>query len=133
MVLSAAYLKRNELVFTANKLHKLNTSEKDIENLTYHERCCLLYSNRVFVARHFQYRLQVFLKEIVVDDPLGKTKCYSIRVEFQVCGSPHVHCFLCVPNAPVLTSNTRKSMWLLLIKLFMHSCLTEMKIQNFMI
>ena len=49
----------------------------------------------------FQYRVEVFFKEIVVDGPLGKTKYYAIGVEFQVRGSPHAHCFLWVANAPV--------------------------------
>ena len=69
-------------------------SEETIDNLTYHDRCRLLNSNPILVARHFQYRVEVFFKEIVVDGPLGKTKYYAIRVELQVGGSPHVHCFL---------------------------------------
>ena len=39
---------------------------------------------------------------------MGKTKYYVIRVEFQVRGSPHVHCFLWLANAPVLTSNNKE-------------------------
>ena len=31
---------------------------------------------------------------------------YAIRVEFQVRGSPHIHSFLWVLNAPVLTEKT---------------------------
>ena len=31
---------------------------------------------------------------------------YAIRVEFQVCGSPQIHSFLWVLNAPVLTEKT---------------------------
>ena len=38
----------------------------------------------------------------------GDTKYYAIRVKFQVHGSPHVHCFLWVANAPVLTSNIKE-------------------------
>ena len=37
-----------------------------------------------------------------------KTKYYAIHIEFQVCGSLHVHCFLWVVNAPVLTSNNKE-------------------------
>ena len=131
MTLPSTDLKWNELVSIVNKLHKLNMSEEDIENLTYHDRCHLLNSNPVLVAKHFQYRVEVFFKEIVVDGPMRKTKYYTIGLEFQVRGSPHVHSLLWVTNAPVL--KTRKSMWLLLIKLFMHSYLTEMKIKNFMV
>ena len=108
MTLSSADLKWNELVSMIKKLHKLNMSQEDIENLTYHDRCPLLNSNPVLVARHFQYRVEFFFKEIVVDGPSGKTKYYAICAEFQVRGSPHVHCFLWVASAPVLTSKNKE-------------------------
>ena len=71
----------------------LSSAEEDIKNLAYHQRCQLLHSNSVLVARQFQYRVQIFFKDIVIDGPLGKAKHYAIRVKFQVRGSPHVHCF----------------------------------------
>ena len=108
MTVSSAVLKWNELVSIINKLHKLNMSEEDIENLSYHDRCHLLNSNPVLVARYFQYRVDVFFNEIVVDGPLAKTKYCAIHVEFQVHGSPHVHCLLSVGNAPVLTSKNKE-------------------------
>ena len=76
--------------------------------MAYHQRSQLLKSNPVLVARHFQYRVEVFFKEIIIDGPLGKTKYYAIRVEFQVRGLPHVHCFLWVMNAPVLNSDNKE-------------------------
>ena len=72
------------------------------------ERCNLLNSNPVLVARHFQYRVEVFFKEIVIDGPLGKTKYYVIRVEFQVRGSPHIHSFLWMVNAPSFTKSNKE-------------------------
>ena len=36
------------------------------------------------VARYFQYCVEVFFKEIVIDSPLGKTKYYAIPVELCV-------------------------------------------------
>ena len=56
----------------------------------------------------FPVSARSFFKEIVVDSPLGKTKYYATRVEFQVRGSPHVHCFLWVANAPVLTLKNKE-------------------------
>ena len=97
MTLSSADLKWNEIVSIVNKLHKLNMSQEEIENLTYRDRCCLLKSNPALVARHFQHHGQ-----------LEKTKYYAICVEFQVRGSPHVHCFLWVTTAPVLTSKNKE-------------------------
>ena len=69
MTLSSADLKWNELVSIINKLHKLDMSEEDIENSTYHDRCHLLNSNPILVAKHFWYWVEVFFKEIVVDGP----------------------------------------------------------------
>ena len=42
------------------------------------------------MARHFQYKVEVFFKEILLDDPLEKKNC-AIGTEFQEKGSPHVH------------------------------------------
>ena len=49
---------------------------------------------------NFQYNVQVFFKEIIIDGPLGKTKYYVIRIEFPERGSPHVHSFRWILNAP---------------------------------
>ena len=80
-------------------------SEEDIEKIPYHDRCRLLNNNPVLVARHFQYRVECFFRQIVIDGPLGKTKYYAIRVEFQVRGSPQIRCFICILNASVLNEN----------------------------
>ena len=74
--------------------------------LSYQERCKLLNSNPVLVARHFQYKVEPFFKEIVLDGPLGKTKYYAIRIEFQERGCPHVHSFIWIFNAPNIENDT---------------------------
>ena len=38
--------------------------------------------------------------------PLRKVKYYAIRVKFQFRGSPHIHSFFWVLNAPTLAENT---------------------------
>ena len=48
---------------------------------------------KLIVGMHFQYKVVVFFKEIILDGPLEKIKDYAIRVEFQESGSPHVHSF----------------------------------------
>ena len=98
MTLSSADMKWNELVSIINKLHMLDLSD----------RCCLLNSNPVLVAKHFQYRVEVLFKKVIVDGPLGKTKNYTTDVEFQVPGSPHMHCFIWVVNGAVLTLNNKE-------------------------
>ena len=107
MTISSADLKWNGLVLIINRLQRLDLSEENIRNLSFQDRCRLLNSNIVVVAKHFQYRVAVFLKGVIVDGPLGKTKYYAIRVEFQVRSSPHVHCLLWVVNASVLSSNNK--------------------------
>ena len=103
LTLSCADLRWNELVSIISKLDSANIAVKDLNNISYHDRCAVLNSNPVLVARHFQYRVELFFKLFVVDGPLGKTKYYAIRVEFQVRGSPHIHSFIWVENAPKLT------------------------------
>ena len=71
--------------------------------MSYHKRCDTLNKNPVLVLRHFQYRVEMFFKIIVLDGLLGKTQYYAIRVAFQVRGSPHIHCFIWILNAPKLT------------------------------
>ena len=55
------------------------------------------------MARHFQFKVEMFLKEIILDVPLVKTIYYAIRVEFQVKGSPQIHYFLWIVNATILS------------------------------
>ena len=96
---SCADLRWNESISIIPKLNGLNISDEDINQICYHERCDTLNKNHVLIFRHFQYRVEIFLKTIILNGPLGKN--YSaIRVEFQVRGSPHVHLFICVLNSP---------------------------------
>ena len=100
LILSCAELRWEELPYIINKLNNLGLSEKELKNLSYQERCNLLNNNRVLVARHFQYKAEVFFKEIILDGSLGKTRYYAIRIEFQERGSPHAHSFIFIFNAP---------------------------------
>ena len=100
LILSCAELRWEELPYIINKLNNLGLSEKELKNLSYQERCNLLNNNRVLVARHFQYKAEVFFKEIILDGSLGKTRYYAIRIEFQGRGSPHAHSFIFIFNAP---------------------------------
>ena len=79
---------------------------KELKYLSYQERCNLLNNNIVLVARHFQYKVEIFSKEIILDGPLGKTKYYAIRIEFQESDIPHVHSFICIFNGPNIENET---------------------------
>ena len=83
LTLSCADLRWDELPYIINKLNNLNLIDEEIRNLTYQQRIKLLNDNPVLVARHFQYKMQVFFKEIVLDGPFGKTKYNALRIEFQ--------------------------------------------------
>ena len=100
LTLSCAELRWKELPYIINKLNNLGFSDEKLKNLSYQERCNLLNNKPVFAARHFQYSVKVFFKEIIFDGLLGETKYYAIRIEFQERGSPHVHSFIWIFNAP---------------------------------
>ena len=108
LTLSCADLRWNELVEIISKLNNLRLAKKIVEGLNYFERCDILNSNGVLLARHFQHRVEIFFKERLInrDGPLGKIKYYAIWVEFHFRGSPDMHCFLWVLNAPTLEENT---------------------------
>ena len=68
LTLSCADLRWNELPYIINKLNNLCLSDEELENLCYQERTKLLNENSVLVARHFQYKVQVFFKELILDN-----------------------------------------------------------------
>ena len=73
--------------------------------MDFFEQCTYLNMNPVLLGRHFQYRVDLFFKVIVINGPLGKVKYHATRVEFQVRGSPHIHSFLWIVNAPILSKD----------------------------
>ena len=83
MTLSCANLRWNELISVIAELNGENLEEDDINNMDFFKRCHYLNLNPVVLARHFQYRFEVFFKVVIVDGPLGKVKYYAIRVEFR--------------------------------------------------
>ena len=64
MTLSYADLRWNELIEIIAKLNSLNLTDDDIKYMCYQDRCDTLNKNPVLVARHFQYRVEVFLKRL---------------------------------------------------------------------
>ena len=105
MTLSCADLRWDELIYIIAKLRGETLSQEQVDNLDFFERCAYLNLNPVLLARHFQYRLEAFFTTIVLNGSLGKVTYHVMRIEFQVRGSPHVHCFLWVLNAPTLKLN----------------------------
>lgn len=79
----------------------------NIDELDWSEKCGLIRRNPVTAARMFDHRWHCFLKHVIMSpaQPIGKIKDYFYHVEFQQCGSPHVHCLFWVENAPKLSDH----------------------------
>ena len=104
MTLSCADLRWNELISIISALKGEILKEEAINRLDYFQCCSYLNLNPVLLAHHFQYRVEISFKTIVLDGILGKVK-YAIRVEFQLRGGPHIHSFIWILDAPVLHKN----------------------------
>lgn len=63
------------------------------------ERCNLLNNNTVLVAKHFQYKVEIFPNEIIVV-LFGKNNFFAIRIEFQERSIQHVDPFTWIFNTP---------------------------------
>ena len=72
----------------------------------------LVMANPVMAAQHFVKRWKSLLKHIILngkEGALGEVTDYFARVEFQNRGSPHLHIFLWIKNAPnIATLEGRK-------------------------
>ena len=105
---SAADMKWPDLIQTIARQSGEILSDEDVYNLSYAERCNWLRSNPVTAVRHFHYRLETFVKRVLMSNanPLGEIVDYVIRIEFQARGSPHAHTLLWVKNAPQINVQT---------------------------
>ena len=86
-------------------------TDDEIAAMSYDEKCKMLNSNPVAVAKHFQFRLERLFKDLILSTSnlIGKVQYYAIRIEFQFRGSPHAHCFIWVKDFPLLTEETADS------------------------
>lgn len=100
-------------------MNKINfDSKENIDKLSSYKRCEFLNSNAVFATQHFQYRVQLFCKGILLDVPLSKISYYMDRVELQVRGSPHIHSFLWMTSAPKLNPDTEEEYMNISLRIF---------------
>ena len=76
--------------------------------MNYFEKCKLLNSNFVLLARHFQHSVVTFFKEVLLIplSSIEKVTYYAIRIEFRMRGSPHIHSFIWILNPPKLSEET---------------------------
>ena len=106
--LSAADIQWPDMIQTISRQSGVSLTDDDVRNLSYAERCNWLRLNPVTAVRHFHYRLETFVKHVIMSNakPLGEDVDYAIRIEFQARGSPHAHTLLWVKDAPQLNVQT---------------------------
>ena len=87
-----------------NAILKQQEDKRQAENLDWTEKSKVLRSNPVTVARMFDHRFHIFLRNVILSPakPIGQVIDYFYRVEFQQRGSPHMHCLFWVKDAPKL-------------------------------
>lgn len=90
MTLSCADLRWPELFQIIAKMQGKKMTNEEVDALSYNERCQMLNTNPVIVAKHFQYRVETFFSEVLLSkaNPIGKIVYYALRIEFQMRGSP---------------------------------------------
>ena len=72
--------------------------------LEWADKCNLLKSNPVTVARMFDKRFHTFMKQVILSEshPIGKVKDYFYRIEYQKRGSAHAHVLFWCEDTPQL-------------------------------
>ena len=95
---------------SANDMHWIDNfkyidpslSDEEISQKSYSDRCKLIRENPVLCALHFKHRWEAFLRNFLLAKPypLGHIQDYFARIEFQARGTPHIHIFLWIANAP---------------------------------
>jgi hypothetical protein len=108
MTLSCADLRCPELFQIIARTKGNNITIEEVEALSYHARCSMLNLNPVMVAKHFQYRVETFFRDVLLTNanPIGNIVFYALRIEFQMRGSTHLHALICTSDCPELTNDT---------------------------
>ncbi|XP_060596137.1 uncharacterized protein LOC132750210 [Ruditapes philippinarum] len=109
LTLSAADLKWIDTISVIAKRQGKQLRNEDIQNLSWEEKCQYLRSDPVTAARHFNNRVSMFFKHILLNkriNPLGEVTDYKYRIEFQQRGSPHLHMLVWIKDAPVIGTST---------------------------
>ena len=71
------------LPYIINKRNNLILNKEELKSLSYQERYNFLNKSSVLFAKSFQYRVEIFFTEMVLDGRLGKTTYYALRIEIQ--------------------------------------------------
>ena len=89
---------------TIEAILRQQCDNREVDEMNWTEKCEILRSNPVTVARMFEHRFHIFLRNVIMSpaEPIGKVVDYFQRVEFQQRGSPHMHCLFWIEGAPKL-------------------------------
>ncbi|KAG1927220.1 ATP-dependent DNA helicase PIF1 [Pimephales promelas] len=87
-------------VITAIKAQQGETV--NFAELDWSEKCEILRSNPVTAMRMFEKRVEALMRDLINSParPIGEVIDFFYRVEFQLRGSPHIHCLFWVKDAP---------------------------------
>ncbi|CAM4490552.1 unnamed protein product [Leuciscus chuanchicus] len=87
-------------VITAIKAQQGETV--NFAELDWSEKCEILRSNSVTAMRMFEKRVEALMRDLINSParPIGEVIDFFYRVEFQLRGSPHIHCLFWVKDAP---------------------------------
>ena len=101
------------LTFSANDLQwpelfcclDTSLSKEDVQKLSKDTKWKMMTIDPVMCAVHFHRRTFALMQYVFSSEsPLGCVSDYWVRVEFQMRGSPHLHMFLWIENAPDLST-----------------------------
>ena len=107
--LSAADTKWLELLRSIYiSLHQKTVTDAELQNMSWSDKCELISKDPATCARYFNNKVQKFVKHILKSphSPFGTLATSFYRVEFQHCGSPHIHGLLWIKNAPHYEKDT---------------------------
>lgn len=89
---------------TIEAILRQQSDNRRIDEMDWTEKSEILRSNPVTVARMFEHRFHIFMRDVILSpsEPIGKVVDYFQRVEFQQRGSPHMHCLFWIDGATKL-------------------------------
>ncbi|KAI2666920.1 ATP-dependent DNA helicase PIF1 [Labeo rohita] len=96
---SAAEMRWPEVI---NAIKAQQGESVNFAELDWSEKCEILRSNPVTAMRMFEKRVEALMRDLIMSParPIGEVIDFFYRVEFQLRGSPHIHCLFWVKDAP---------------------------------
>ena len=111
MTLSCADLRWPELFQIIARTEGKKMTSAQVDALSYIDRCNMVNTNSVIVAKHFQHRVETFFCEVLLSkvNPIGKIIYYALHIEFQMRGSRHLHSLIWTSDCPKPTHDNKQA------------------------